>query len=369
MKKIDYKNSLLALIGSVLAYYGAGPRHGTLSVLDRLLTKKYKNLVVMLFDGMGTAILEKHLPEDAFLRKNMLSTLSSVFPPTTTAATITMESGLSPVEHGWLGWSLYFHEVGRNVNIFPNTISGSGGSPAAGYHMAGRHLPYETVFDRIKAATSGETGAYCVSPFSDYKSRDLRDIIETVKSLCAHKGRRYVYTYWTQPDLDMHELGTGDTRIASLLEEINGSVENMCASLSDTLLIVTADHGLTDTRWRFISDYPQIAACLERAPSIETRASAFFVKNGMGPQFEQSFREAFGDSYILLSREQVLSEKLFGDGEPNPRAYGMLGDYLAIATGPVSIDYQRQNRELFRAAHAGLTDEEINIPFIAVELP
>ena len=40
--------------------------------------------------------------------KNRIKSITSVFPPTTTAATTSMLSGLNPNEHGWLGWDLYF---------------------------------------------------------------------------------------------------------------------------------------------------------------------------------------------------------------------------------------------------------------------
>jgi len=105
---VDYNNSLLALIASVQKHYGVPTSHKTLKTLDDLLEKNYKNVVVMLFDGLGTAVLKKHLPEEAFLRRHLKETISSVFPPTTVAATVTLGSGLSPIEHGWLGWSLYF---------------------------------------------------------------------------------------------------------------------------------------------------------------------------------------------------------------------------------------------------------------------
>jgi len=65
-------------------------------------------VVLMAFDGMGVDILEKHLPRESFLRENMIRYVTSVFPSTTTAAMTAYYSGLSPNEHGWLGWSLYF---------------------------------------------------------------------------------------------------------------------------------------------------------------------------------------------------------------------------------------------------------------------
>ena len=96
--KIDYNDSLVSLACSVLKCFGAEYGHPTLEDMDELLAKGYKNVVVMLFDGMGTAILEKHKEVAPFLRAHFISPLCSVYPPTTTAATTAIETGLTPME-------------------------------------------------------------------------------------------------------------------------------------------------------------------------------------------------------------------------------------------------------------------------------
>lgn len=363
-----YDRSLLSLVSSVLAYYGVDTPHNTLSELDELLAKNYKNVVVMLFDGMGTAILEKHMPPDAFLRKHLKSNISSVFPPTTTAATITMETGLSPIEHGWLGWSLYFDEIGANVSIFPNTLSGTGGESAADYHVARRYIPCKNIYEKISKATNNNVSAYCISPFSSFRSGSVNEISDTVEKLCGEDGRKYIYTYWYQPDYDMHNHGTVHEQVAEDIKQIDAAVETLCGKLQDTLVIITADHGLVDTAWRFIPDYPDVVECLLRMPSIELRAMTFFIKEGMNERFEAAFHQHFGECYKLYTKNQVLDEKLFGNGTPHLRSERFIGDYLAIATGNISIECSPStNQDVFKAAHAGMTEEEMNVPFIVVE--
>lgn len=61
IKYPDYDNSILSIAASVLKHYGAECSHSSLLLLDELLVKNYKNVVVMVFDGMGTAILSRHL--------------------------------------------------------------------------------------------------------------------------------------------------------------------------------------------------------------------------------------------------------------------------------------------------------------------
>lgn len=227
-------------------------------------------------------------------------------------------------------------------------------------------MPYRNVCEKING--TGHAEAFYLSPFTSSHSWSVGEICRTVTDLCGREGRKYIYTYWNQPDYDMHEFGTQHTQVASDVRQINELVEKMCGTLSDTLVIVTADHGLIDTEWRYFSDYPQITECLERAPSVETRALSFFIKDGRRGKFESEIRQHFDDAYQLFTKEEVLSLKLFGGGTPHSRTAGFLGDYLAVAVGHDSIDMNPLALGgTMRASHAGMTADEMEIPFIAVK--
>ena len=85
-------------------------------------------------------------------------------------------------------------------------------------------------------------------------------------------------------------------------------------------------------RWHkediFLKEYPDILKCLKRDPSIEPRATAFFVKDGMKSNFENLFNKYFKDYFDLYTKKDVIDSKLFGDGEENPkfrRCYNWFG--------------------------------------------
>lgn len=363
----DYENSILSLISSVLKHYGAECGHKSLPALDNVLERGYKNIVVMVFDGFGMNILEKHLPKNGFFRSHVLTSLSSVFPSTTTAALTTLESGLTPAEHGWLGWSLYFEEVDNNVVPFLNTIYGSGGVPAAEYHLASRYLPVKRVWEKIESATNNETEAVCVSPFSQYKTGSVNELVSAVKDICARSGRKYVYAYWPNPDTDLHLGGTESETVHNEIKAIEEQVEAMCAGLENTLVLITADHGMTEIENRYLTDYPEIQKMLVRDPSIEPRAKSFFIKEGMHDDFKKAFLQEFGKDYMLLPKSEVFAKKLFGTGS-NPRIYGFVGDYLAVATGRINLENKpRPLAQTLKASHAGLTEEEMVIPLIYIK--
>ena len=134
--------------------------------------------------------------------------------------------------------------------------------------------------------------------------------------------------------------------------------------LEDTLILVTADHGHIDTKYAVLQEYPKICECLIRLPSLEPRVLNFFIKEGKKELFKAEFQKEFGGEFLLMPVEEAIEKKLFGAGKPHKHFRSMLGDYLAIATGTLSI-YFKEERWL--TMHGSLTEEEMRIPLIAFD--
>jgi len=219
------------IAGSVLRYFGVGGslQGRSLPALDRILERKYKNIVLMLFDGLGTDVIERCLDEGSLLRRHFIESLTSVFPPTTTAATTSIQTALTPAEHGWMGWCLYFREIDKIVDLYPNTVHDAGDAQAADYNVARRFLPYKSVFDWINE--SGKGKAYSVSRYGTAQIETLDELFEKTMEICANEDKNYIYTYWAEPDSTMHETGYGGENIAEIVQDIDRRVEELCAQL------------------------------------------------------------------------------------------------------------------------------------------
>lgn len=366
IKYPDYDRSILSIASSVLNYFGVTDcKHKTLPVLDELLSKNYKNVIVMLFDGMGASVLKEHLNEDDFLRQHHLKDISSVYPSTTVAALTAIESGYSPTQTGWLGWDLYFDEIGENVTTFKNTLQ-KNGEPAADYNVPQKYIPYKRIFQRIEEVRGKKT-AYCVSAFSKYRSKSVHHICKTVYRLSKKRKQKYIYTYWHQPDNMMHIHGVDSIQAKNEIELINREVQNLCKKLKNSLVIVTADHGQINCKNEYLEDYPILTDMLKVPPSIEPRALSFFVKDGKSEAFKEEFNKIFGDSFRLMAKEEVFSENLLGYGAAHHKTKDFIGDFLAVATSNVILNMARSDFEAI-GGHAGLTEEEMTVPFIAIEV-
>ena len=66
----DYKNCIVNLPNSILKYFGCGTAGDTLPALDKYLDKKYKNIIVLVLDGMGSSVLCRGLDNSHLLRRH-----------------------------------------------------------------------------------------------------------------------------------------------------------------------------------------------------------------------------------------------------------------------------------------------------------
>lgn len=373
----DYDNSILNITATLLRHYGAASDYAPLADIEAALRPAPRNVVLLILDGMGEDMLRRNLDETSFLRAHTRRSLTSVFPSTTTAALTSFYSGLSPIQHGWLGWSLFFKEYGAAIDVFPNRYSATkekvGGSPDAAY----RYMPYETIFEQLHHQTDGALVCHTVIP-SDITFPDAPNINHRVDSFpqlcaevaasCAAPGRKLVTAYWPEPDSTMHALGCYADETRALVAQLDQEVAAMADALRDTLLIVTADHGQIDvTDDLFLNDMPELEECLVLPPDIEARALGFSVKEECMAAFPARFAERFGERYLLYTRQQVLDSGLMGRGAPHPKARDFLGDYLACAADTSMLRYRVHGGippHPYKGLHAGLDAREMLVPLI-----
>lgn len=367
--KVDFDNSILALSNSLLHHFGVTSEYKSLPILDTVLAEGWQNVVLLISDCLGKNILERHLPPEAFLRRHRVADISSVFPPTTAAATITYHSGLPPIASGWLGWMNYFAQYNRIIENFRN-VDFYNGEQLTTPHPAETVLKYKSIYEKIIEQNPDMEYHRVFPNFEAGGVENFDELCARIERITASNDRRKIIAaYWTEPDHSIHDFGVEASEVTEQVVWQNYRLEQMAARLKNTLVVVSADHGAVNTKEKMLNDYPDLCATFKRPPTIETRFITFWIKEGKGSEFERLFTQYYGDKFALFTKEELLQSHILGYGRQHPLVESMLGDYAVIGFGDWSLNYTTGERapKFFAANHAGYTKEEMTVPLILLK--
>lgn len=360
---VYYDESILTHVASIRGYFGLSSSYKENKKLSEYLKRNNpKKIYLLLIDGLGVNLINKKLSEDSFLRKHLFDSTSTVFPATTTAATTSIRNGKAPNENGWLGWSQYLKEV--DDIIIPFRSRSFYDDKEYENCIFNKCVPVLTTEQELN-----KKGISATTVFPLFDEDGVEDFDELCNRLIYYsncKDYKYIYAYWDKYDTYMHEYGPSSKICDSYLEHINYEIENLCDNLSpDTMLIVVADHGQVDIKRNYNLCGSEYDKYFSKKPHLEPRAMNFFIKKDLREEFEKKFKEEFSKEFVLLSHDQILETKLFGNNKNHPRFEEFVGDYIAIATSDMTLAYRaNKNKVYFKGQHAGICEDELMIPVI-----
>ncbi len=360
--KPNYAKSIVNIPATFLRYHHLKTIHPSLPVIERLLPS-YKHTVLIVLDGFGVNLLD-HLDDDAFLKKFYLMTLDSTFPSTTVAATTALLSGLTPYESGHVGWQQYLKASDTHYTVFLHEDFYDVHKPLDAKLKSLFHYP--RALDRIQEKDADiATQYFFPKPIDPDGYETLSKGLKRYKKFQSVRAKTLSYVYSIEPDATEHSYGIHSEETARVVRKLNETIESFVHSLDqETLVLVTADHGLIDVSPVPILENSAIMSCLLRKPAIEPRATAFFVKDGMHDRFEAVFNAAYGEDFTLYESALVKKLGLLGYGKKHALVDETLGDYVAIAKTDKYFSVYPLKTDAFKAHHAGLTDAEMEVPLI-----
>lgn len=363
MKKIslDKENTLVNLANSVIKFFDVTQLNDTYKPLDELLkvTKKEK-IAIVLFDGAGKIVLDTHKDYIPFIYNHIFTTLKSVYPPTTVAATTALTTALYPIQTGYLGWTQYFKTRKAFINVFPSTDKFDHNikfNPP----VQETELKVEYIWDLINKTY--KHNAYRIYTF-DYRigknfETDYEKFFADADKLV--KTHDFVYIYTENPDHLLHEEGIESLVIRDNLIYLNNKLEELVKNNPDTLFLLTADHGFKNIKEINLYNFPDFLETLKyKNFSIEGRFATFFVKDEKN--FLKLYKKYFEKDFEILSKKEILDNHIFGYGKERENVNYNIGDYTLVATGDISFyDLEKPRDYNFVANHAGGTPEETDI--------
>lgn len=328
-----------------------------LKIMDEMQRACGKNRMVIVLDGMGTAIIRKMLSPDGFFTRHLTGCARAIVPATTVAATTAYRTGKMPYETGFIGWSQYFAEVDEVIEVFLNTNYYTGAVSKLAQHP--NTLPIPRVVERMM--NSGRRAFEIMPAFAPDGCATFEDWLARIADVCNRETDAYIYAYWTEPDSALHRNGTNDAGVRDMLRDMERRIEQTLAQIKNkTDILITADHGHHDLNHFFVDDFPDVAACLMHPLSVEARCASLFVWPEKLAEFPEIFNRHFGAHFKLVPKAEFERDYLYAT---HPVRF--VGDFVALAVGDWGL-CQNRDVQLWKSNHAGITDDEMEIPLIRV---
>jgi len=342
-----------------------------------------QNIILLVIDGLGHDYLMSQC-QGSQLSNYCLGRLSSVCPSTTATAIPTFLTGLAPQQHGFTGWFTYFSEIGSVLAVLPfrtrvgySTIDDAKLSPAglsgtapffSNIQIAGNQImPDAIAGSSFNRAFSG--GAR-IAPFSGLKG--LRSALR--RALKRGRERSFTYAYWPDFDSLAHQFGVGSPQVQAHFLQLDRLFSDLLSDLrgSDSVLLVTADHGFIDTSPGTIiqlENHPQLKQTLMVPLCGEPRLAFCYVHPGLENEFETYVHEYFSDQAALFPSHQLLEEGWFGLGTPHPGLQHRIGQYALVMKDNWMITGRLPGERPLQhiGAHGGVSPQEMYVPLVYAE--
>jgi predicted AlkP superfamily pyrophosphatase or phosphodiesterase len=379
-----------------------GDRGAPTQLANRLSRAPRRRVILVVLDGFGWAFVERHA-EHALLRKivrdGALVRLRSQFPSTTTANITTLHTGLPVGIHGLYEWQIY--EPSLNAMIVPLKFSFAGDdarNTLTGVLSPNDLLPPDaTLYDRL---AEREIPSFVVQPaplrgsaYNDAACRGARQVfydslpegLERAAKLVAGPDGGYAYVYCASIDTAGHELGPSspgfDETVSYVLDGVHRAFfDGTPAASSDTLLMLTADHGQVDVdpaRVDYLEDalpfIDELLAVDSRgrvlAPAGSARDVFLHIRPGRVDEAVGELQRSLGDRARVCATSELIEGGLLGSG---------IGQRLTDRLGEVCVLPSRGRMSWMRRAagveqrfvghHGGLDDHEVNTFVAALPL-
>ena len=370
--KIDYDNSLTSLACSIQKYFDIEPKHKTLPYVAELFQQKQpENVILLLCDGLGSRVIDQILDKDSYLIKNKKQEIYSVFPPTTASSLNSIKTGLNPSEHGWTGWNMYIEPIKKIITIYKGWEKGKKEIDKDFEAIKDKYYyNTKTIVEQIK--DKGKYLSYETNCYPYNQDKDIDVVFQKILDKLKIKGKKYIFSYYPEPDCLLHRYGIKNEICINEIKKINSKVEEYSKKILEhekTIMFIVSDHGhliseAIDMKNKELTQYLE-----DQRVCIENRSPGFLVKKNKEENFKKAFLKDFGQQFYLLSREEAIKNKLFGEytDETKHKFFETsFGDFIAIAKDSCTNNLICQQDNIKVSYHGGYSDDEIYIPLIVI---
>ncbi|MHA1791918.1 MAG: alkaline phosphatase family protein [Promethearchaeota archaeon] len=383
MIKPDYDGgSIVNLMSTIARKFGSSNPYDEARLLSTKDIKDVKSIFLIIIDGLGYNYFKKHCHKSGLMDK-LKGKLTSVFPSTTAAAMTAYYTGLAPLNHGIPAWFTFFKELGMILKMPPVLQRLTSKGVIYKEELAFKLLGNLSIFNHLNVHSYSVIPLnYIGRPYNTVMSANAQQvgyelldqlIDRSYNILKNNPGKKFMLGYWPGLDSTVHESGLTSKvaleHVRELCDKFSSLIEKIRATLPDTMVIISADHGMVDSpkdKNLKLDDYPEIQKSLTLPLCGEPRVPFCYIHPRERLTFLDAVKRDLGEKCELKTPGEMIDDGYFGKFTPHERFLERLGDYILILKKPFvfkDVLLGEQVTELI-GYHGGLSEDEMLVPLI-----
>ncbi|GAC1556882.1 MAG: alkaline phosphatase family protein [Ktedonobacteraceae bacterium] len=375
------------------------------------LPTHYDKVVFFFVDAFGWRFFERYTEKYDFLKiileQGVASKITSQFPSTTAAHVTSIHTGLPVGQSGVYEWNYYeplvdtlispllfsYVDYAEGEKLKRDTLK-KANIPAEAF------FPQQTLYDTLKA--QGITSHvlqfqnYTPSTYSDIAFRgakthpytSIQQALFYLSELVSVENTppSYYFVYFDRIDALCHHYGPFSKEFESEVDDFFKAMhelfyKNIQSKVSNTLLIVTADHGQVEvnpkTTYYLDKELPDIKRYLKinrqgqvLAPAGSARDMFLYIHEEYVDETIALLRQKLEERAEVYATQELLAQHFFGAEEPSSTFLARLGNVVILPYKNETVWWSQQGKYEMRflGHHGGLTREEMEIPLLLLAL-
>lgn len=318
--------------------------------------------IVLVLDGLGWDQLQQRLSLAPTIAGFHAQRITTVAPSTTATALTSITTGLTPGEHGVIGYRM---AIGRDVlNVLRWTTHRGDARGAIPPRSINRHDPFGSqrppIVVRSEFEHSGFTEAHLYGARHVGYRMPSTMVVEVAR--LARRGEPFIYVYYDGLDKVAHEYGIGEHYEAELVA-IEWMLEYLVEVLPPrTALVITADHGHIDCP-DTVRPAPEVLSHVD-FQSGEARFRWLHAMPGAADDLFHATVAHHSDVAWVRTRQQCIDEGWFGP-VVTPQAASRLGDVAIAPFESVAFEEPTDTGPYdLVGRHGSLTGAEMYVPLL-----
>lgn len=365
---------------------------------------EYQKVVFVFVDAFGWKFFNKYKNRypalQRFIKKGVVSKITSQFPSTTAAHVTSINTGLPVGESGVYEW--FYYEPKLDAVIAPllfsyagdkdrGTLSSTGVNPANLY-------PTETLYEKLNEygvkSNIFLSDEFAKSEYNSVVSKGANifpfgtiaeGLVNLSEMIIEEKDKAYFFLYYGKIDSMGHDYGTESRYFEAEIDLFFTALENSLfkfidGEITDTLIILSADHGQTNvnpkTTFYLNKEVENITMYFKTTkggdpivPAGSCRDMFLHVKENRVQDLIKLLSKRLNGKAEIYETEKLIKEGFFGK-IISKEFLSRVGNMVIVPYEGESVWWYEEGvfEQKHIGHHGGLTREEMEIPFLAMTI-